>query len=299
MSATDRLSHEVDKKADALGTLLERSLGGDGAALEVLVALLRTRHYKTLLDRLHRTRKQASTQTLEDAFQDSILQLVDKVKSGELRDLPEERREDVLGYFFKLCDRRIADLHRPRLSPVLAMEKEDVPTDLIDSNARIPGDHVTTDRHRDLLRSAVLRLGPEDRLVLEEYLKGASHKEIAEQVGKKACDVANQIARLKQRLLLDIAPRSATARLKYEAERATPLRKPSREELKAAVEQLPLELAEAVRAIHFEKITFETFAKSLKSHGDRKAASRLKQAYRLLSTKLRADFPSAFDEKVE
>lgn len=296
MSAQDRLSRAVDERADALGTLLDRSLHGDGQALEVLVALLRTRHYTSIIDRLHRTRTQASTQTIEDAFQDSILRLVEKVKSGELRDLPDSSRADVLTYFFRLCDRRIADLRRPRLSPALARDKEELPTDLIDRNAVIPGENKTTERHRALLESAVLRLGPEEREILEEYLKGASQKEIAEKVGKKPSDINNLIARLKERLLLDIAPRSQTARLNYEAERSSERKKPSREEVKKAVEQLPLELAQVIQAIHYEKRTFESLARDLGSHGDRKVASRLKQAYRVLGAKLRADFPRAFDE---
>lgn len=296
MAATKALAPGLGADQEALGALLERSLRGDLQALEVLITLLRTRHYKRILDRLHHSRRKAGTQTLEDAFQDTVLHLVERIRSGELRDLGEKDRGNVLGYIFKLCDRRVADLRRPRVSPANARDKSDVPSDLIDSKAVIPGEMPTTERHRRHLASAMARLDPLERRVLECHLAGVPYRAISEETGKSEAHLAVIIARIKEQLIQDIVPRSPTAKLKYEEERQAALRTPTAEEVKAAVEKLPPELKRAVVAVHYEGKTVQDLAALLGDRGSEKALVRLKQACRILSTNLKAEFPKAFQE---
>jgi RNA polymerase sigma factor (sigma-70 family) len=296
MSETGQLAAGPDGGAEAMGALLERALQGDGAALGVLITLLKTQHYRRIIGSMRKVRCQANTATLEDVFQDSVIQLVERVKSGELRDLPEESRRDVLKVFQQLCDRKLQSVYKPRRSPVNDRRKGEVPESVVDGKVSIPGEGRPTEQHRNLLESALRRLDPFERQILVKYLDGQSYAEIARETGKSEAYLMNVVSRAKKDILFDILPRSATARLKYEKEETARFRTPSREELRAAVDQLPLELREAVVHVHYEKRDLGLLAQKLGPGGAQKAKTRIHQAYRTLSGRLKAPFPKTFDD---
>jgi len=296
MSETGQRAAGTDDGAEVMGALLERALQGDGAALDVLITLLKTQHYRRIIRSMRKVRWQANTATLEDVFQDSVIQLVERVKSGELRDLPEESRRDVLKFFQQLCDRKLQSVYKPRRSPVNDRRKGEVPENVVDGNVPIPGENKPTEQHRRLLESALRRLDPFERHVLSKYLDGHSYAEIAHETGKSEDALDCLIRRVKKAILFDILPRSATARLKYEEEEATRSRKPTRDEIRAVVDLLPPELREVVLHVHYEKRDIDELARTLGPQGSQKVQTRIKQAYRTLSGRLKAPFPKTFED---
>ncbi len=206
MAETSHLTARTDDGAEAMGALLERALQGDAAALDVLITLLKTRHYRRIIGSMRKVRCQANTATLEDVFQDSVIQLVERVKSGGLRDLPEESRRDVLRFFQHLCDRKLQSVYKPRRSPVNARRKGEVPESVVDGKVPIPGENRPTEQHRKLLDSALRRLDPFEQQVLAKHLDGLSYADIADVLDISVATVKIRIYRAKQAIRKTIAP---------------------------------------------------------------------------------------------
>ena len=297
MSERDALPAGRDGDREALGFLLDQALRGDHQALYALISLIKTRHYAKIIGGLRRFRRGARTQTLEDIFQDSIIELMEKIRSGSLADLSPQERSDILKYFEIRCDRKLRDHARPRQDPVFSRDKAKVPVQILDPNAPIPGDERKTEEHRRLLETAILRLGPSVRKVLELYLRGVPYSEIARETGKSENAVMSVVSHAKETLIQDIVPRSPTAKIQYERERAMDSKPLTADEVRRVVDLLPVETRDAVRHVHYEGGTVESLISRLGDRGKEKAPARLKMGYEILSARLRgAPFPETFKE---
>ncbi len=297
--ATQKLeSGRLTGREPALGVLLEQALGGDDQALAALLGLLKSKYGRRILGSLRRFRKQAHTQTLEDVMQDSFIELMRRIREGELGDLPGGEQDAIVRYFQWICDGRLANVMEVRKSPVLARHKAELPDTVLDEKASIPGDDAQTpeERHRALLGSAIKRLGGTERLVLERFLSGVPYAEIAKEVGKSEQALWLVVHHAKRKLLLDIAPGSPTAKVQLRRLEEARHRVPSRSELRSAVDALPVELRQAVSLVHLEGGTLDQLARKLGERGYEKAQARLKTAYRSLSGKLRLPFPETFEK---
>ena len=133
-------SPEAGDLADesALNVLLDQAILGDAEAAEHLVTLLSTKNYQRVLDRLEALKTAAGRPTLQDIFQDSIIELTQSLKSGGLKDLAEKDRQNVLYYFQNLCRDNLKNLLHRRKSPLLKHHLAELPEGLADPNAKIP-----------------------------------------------------------------------------------------------------------------------------------------------------------------
>lgn len=280
--------------SEALDVLLERSLRGDEEAARLLVTLLQTKHYKDIFTGLRKSQL-AHTQTVEDVIQDSIISLLDRLRAGELADLAPEARRDFLTYFKGVLTGNLRNAVRERQSPVLARSKAPLHEEILDKNALVPGSSGNTE-HLSLVRQAVTNLDPESAKLLRMYLDGMTYPEISRATGRKEELLRNDVHRIKQALQMDIIPKSATAQLHRETQERRGKSWPSRAEIEGAIASLPPTIKEAVVRVHLERQPVEAFAATLGDRGGEKAASRLKQAYRTLSFKLKVPFPEAFEK---
>jgi len=298
MSIEEHESSRLSGREPALNVLLEHALGGDDKALSALLALLKSKYGKRILGNLRRFRKQARTQTLEDVMQDSFIELMGRIRGGELGDLPGAEKDSLVRYFQWICDGRLANVVRARKSPVFARNKPEVPDTVMDEKASVPGDDAEppVERHRALLGSAIKRLDPTERLVLERFLAGVPYADIAKEVGKSEQALWLVVHHAKQKLLLDIAPGSPTAKVQLRRLEEARNRVPSLDEVRSVVEALPVELRQAVSLVHLEGGTLDQLARKLGDRGFEKAQARLKTAYRSLSGKLRLPFPETFEK---
>jgi RNA polymerase sigma factor (sigma-70 family) len=286
---------KVSGDSDVEEVLLGRALSGDAEAAHWLVALFQSQYHRRITGRMKSLYTGAHTGTIEDVFQDTIIRLMERLQAGELKDLPPEDRQDILKYFQRLCDGRLRDVVRARISPALSRRKEEVPEEIEDENVPIPGVPRHTE-HLALVKDAIGRLDPQDAQVLRKFLDGMSYEELARETGRGAGALRMLVLRLKQELQLDIVPRSATAQLKFQEEAARIRRWPRRSEIEAAIAVLPPEIKESVVFVHIEHRSVDELARKLGQRGCEKAQARLEQAYRSLSGRMKAPFPEAFEK---
>lgn len=294
MSSAEGERPQESGDSDALDVLLERALLGDAQAARMFVTLLQTQYHQSLVDAM-RQFPAAHTQTVEDVIQDSIISLMEKLRTGELKDLSAEDRSDFLKYFKRLLMGALRNTVRERISPVLAREKEALKEEIPDDKAAIPGDSRNTE-HLVLINDAADKLDPESAQLLRMYRDEVPFAEIARITGKKEETLRNDIRRIKQDLRMEILPRSATAQLHHESEQRRSKRWPTRREVESAIATLPPTIKEAVSRVHLEQRPVEEFAATLGDRGLEKAMSRLKQAYGTLAFKLKVPFPDAFEK---
>lgn len=276
--------------------LLGRALSGDPEAAHCLVTLLQSEYHDRITGRMKSLHTGAHTQTIEDVFQDTTIRLMERLKAGELRDLPPEARQDILKYFQRVCDGKLRDVVRVRVSPLRSRKMEEVPEDIVDDQVPIPGESRQTE-HLALVNDAIARLDPTHARVLRMHLDKMSHEEIARETGRTAIAIKFLVVRAKQALQEDIVPRSATARLKYEEMVEKARRWPSRREIEAAISSaLPPEIEASVVFVHLKHGTVDELARTLGDRGCEKAQAQLKLAYRTLSGRLKVPFPEAFEK---
>lgn len=281
-------------EANPLNVLFEKALRQDAEALRNLLTLLHTKHYQEVVGRLKGLGTGARTKTIDDIFQDTITNLMERLQSGELKDLDAERRQDVLKYFQGLCNGRLRDHVRPRKNPALKRHLAPLHEEIPDRSVRIPGEQRNTE-HILLLNDAVNRLDPEFARILRMYLDDIPYEKMAELTGKKVETLRNIVVRIKSVLVADILPRSETARINFERKRREPLRVlPRWEEIVDAIGLLPIEAQEAIRFVHLEKHTESELAGRLGVKGAEKAQARLGWGYQILSRELNYPFPDAF-----
>lgn len=275
--------------------LLGRAIQGDPEAAHWLVTLLGSEYHDRITGRMKKLHTGAHTGTIEDVFQDTLIQFMDGLKAGALKDLPDEHRQDILKYFQRLCDGRLHDAVRPRLNPALSRKKEEPSEDLVDKNVRIPGDARHTE-HLELVNSAMARLEPDQARILKRYLDGVPYAELSREMGRSEEALRMLVGRAKKALQDDIVPRSATAKLKFEQEQAKTRRWPRRSEIETAISVLPPEIKDAAVFVHIQHGTVENLARKLGSRGLEKAQARLEQAYQSLSGRMKVPFPEAFEQ---
>jgi RNA polymerase sigma factor (sigma-70 family) len=296
-SQKEEAGHQTAREP-ALSVLLERALGGDDQALAALLGVLRSKYGRRILGNLRRFRRQAHTQTLEDVLQDSMIELLRRVREGELGDLPGQEQDAIVRYFQWICDGKLANAVRARKSPIFARNKPEVPETVRDQKAVVPGEdpEEAEERHRALLGSAIRRLDSTERVILERFLSGVPYSEIAKEVGKSEQALWLVVHHAKRKLLLDIAPGSPTAKLQLERLEEARRRVPTLKEVRGAVEGLPPELRRAVSVVHLDGGSLDQLARELGDRGYDKAQARLKTAYRSLAGKLRVPFPDTFEK---
>jgi RNA polymerase sigma factor (sigma-70 family) len=277
----------------ALGLLLDQAISGDSEASEHLVTLLGTRYYQRIIKKLDRLRTGAGEPTLEDVFQDSLIELVDSLKAGGLKDLKEEERRNALQYFQNLCKDNLKNLVHRRKSPALKRRKAQLPMQLADPNARIPGEPRHTE-HFELIDDAMTRLSPENALILKMYREGVPYKEMARVTGKKEENLRNLLVRLRNELVVDIARRSDTANLNFQKlQREAAKSPPTWGKVTEAILLLPPKLKEVARFVVLESRSLEEAARRLGENGLNEATARLFLVYERLSEKFQGEFPDA------
>jgi len=285
-----------ERTADVLNEAFESALRGDGAALQALLSILKTRYGQEIFKLLRQHRGTAHTATMEDIFQQSIVDFMEQIKSGALRELPESERSDVVRYFKTLCDRKLEDLRKKRKDPLFKRQKLDL-HDGLTQNRRLSGSDSENNPHRELLRSEIEALDPFDRLVIERYLDEVPYSEISKETGMKISTLESLVTRIKEKLEDRILLLSPTARLSREREKASrPMRSclPSPEEIQAAIEDLPIEAQHAIEFVHVKGGTIDALARSLGDQGLVLAQAQLESGYESLSVALRVPFPDSF-----
>jgi RNA polymerase sigma factor (sigma-70 family) len=281
-------------EAPSLEYLFEQALRGDNEALRHFMTLINTKHYKLITQRLRGLKTGAGNATVEDIFQDTVINLMEKLQDGEIKDLKDDDRKDILEYFQKLCNGRLKDAVRKRKSPALERHKTKIPEQFPDRSVKIPGEQRYTE-HLSLIDYAASRLSPEHAAILKMYRDEVPYAEMARITGKKEETLRNLIARLKNELQLKIVPRSETAALHFERGRSQPLPdQPTWAQIDAVVALMPPEIGEAVRFVHVERHTVEELGRSLGVQGSEKAKARLVQAYQTLRGRLKFPFPDCF-----
>lgn len=302
-------SRDVAPKAPSNNTIelleetFENALRGDGQALEVLLTLIKSKYGNLILSKLRHHRGRSQTATIEDIFQQSMVDLMDQIKAGALSDLKESERRDVVGYFQSLCDRKLENHRKQRLDPLYAHDKEVMPEHIrenkrIGTEAYIPGDEHKSDkalRHHELLREAKEMLSPSDRNIFDRYLAGVPYAEISQLTGVKVPTLESLVTRIKQKIAERILEQSPTARLHHGLpEQPTKSLVPTAAEIRGAIEDLPRDTQDAITFVHLAGGTVEKLAKKLGDRGLEKAQARLKRGYESLQIKLDLPFPDSF-----
>lgn len=283
------LNEDPEKVANEqpLEYLFDRALRGDAEALEHFFTLMEANR-EMVVGRMQGLGTGAQTDTVEEVFQNTVVDLWHCLEAGTVPNLREEDRKDILKYFQRRCDGRLRDYVRPRLSPALARHKPPVPEQVPDLNARIPGEQRHTE-HLALIDDAARRLSPENAEILRMFRSGMSYKEMARLTGKKEETLRNAIVRIREQLQQDIIPRSQTAELHFRREHL-----PSWKSIQGAIADLPPEIHEAICFVHMETHSVDDLARRLGDRGFEKAKARLTQGYRTLTGKLGFPFPDAF-----
>jgi len=290
---------------ELLEETFENALRGDEKALDVLLTLLQSRYGNLILSRLRHHRGRSRTATIEDIFQQSMLELMERVKAGAFSDLEESERRDVVGYFQGLCDRKLENHRKARLDPIYDPNKK-APSMYLRKDRRVGGEapipgmerrSAQVERHRTLLQEAMGTLDPSDRQILDRYLAGTSYADLALETGIKVSTLESLITRIKQKLADRILHQSPTARIHHGlSEDVPPSRSlaPTAEEIQTAIQGLPRDIQNAVTFVHLNSGTVDRLAQSLGDRGVEKAQARLKRGYDLLSLRLDLPFPDSF-----
>lgn len=285
----------IGDESDPQEILLSRALAGDAEGAHWLVTLLQSAYFRDITRQMKSLHTGAHTHTIEDVFQETLIRFLERLKAGELKDLSQEDRDNIISYFQRLCDGRLRDEVRVRQSPVLRRDKAEVSETILDQNARIPGDSRHTE-HLSLINAAIDRLEPLYAQVIRLYLSGVTCEDIGSQTGRSPKAIRNLIMRLKVDLREDIVPLSATAKVNYEADKARERKWPARSEIEAAIAILPPEIKEAALFVHVQHRSLDEFARKLGERGYEKAQARIKQAYRSLAGRMKVPFPEAFEK---
>jgi DNA-directed RNA polymerase specialized sigma24 family protein len=292
-----------NQSADLLNQAFEAALRGDPEALEVLLTILKTRYGKGIFKALRHHRGYAHTATIDDIFQESIVDFIQEIQSGALAELEASERRNVVQYFQRICDRKLANLKKARKDPVFDPKKTAIPFDVVEDKRNpgqqsIPGDERKTEKHLGLVHKEIAKLASFDRLVLERYLAGIPYIEISKETRTNVSTLESLVTRIKRKLADRIARESQTAKLNLERKNEPVQERsclPTREEILAEIEELPIETQDAITFVHVNGGSIEALAKSLGDRGLEKAEARLKRGYESLNLKLDLPFPESFE----
>ena len=283
-----------------LDELVDRAVSGEAQALDAFFALLQSRYGKLVYRRLRGHRGFSRTGTLEDVFQQGMLELFERIRQDKPSDLQGPGRRDILAYFQKICDQKLENLKKPRKDPVLARRKERLPSELIRDYRRAPPEdpfepETVQERHQRMLDEELGKLAPPDRALLLQYFSRIPYGQIARESGRSESALQTTVHRLKRRIAARLAERSETAYYHQQGmNEASAAALPTGEAIREAVERLPLETKAALKALHIEGLTLDALAARLGENGLEKAQARLDRGYETLSVKLGVPFPGAF-----
>lgn len=275
----------LDPSADPgiLRPLLQEALQGDGNALHALMELMATAHYRRIVGFL-RKHADAPTQSIEVAFQDSMVRFHELVTGGELG-----IRGDVLSWMMWFCLRTLRNQRQRRLSPAHEQNWGRLSQVIDTLEAQdLPGPLTLAVRKEavEAIRRAKAELPPRMREVLDLHLGGFSVDEIAERLGiapKTAYDTRDKAL---SRVLLLLGPSGEPPRS------SNPNRKGA---IEAAIQQLPAEIRQVLVALHGRGLSPGKAAAELGLRGVDPLARLRDDGYRLLSRKLGLPFPETFD----
>lgn len=271
-----------------LRPLLQEALRGDGSAVHALMELMATTHYRRIVGFL-RKHADARTQTIEVAFQDSMVRFHELATGGDL-----DIRGDVLNWMMWFCLRTLRNHRQQRLSPAHDRNWRRM-SQVIDSlEARqFPGPVTLAVRKEaaEAVRRAKAELPPRMREVLELHLGGLTPDEIAERLGiaaKTAYDIRDKAL---SRVLLLLAPEEdqGTSRPSRSANRN---RKAA---VDAAIQGLPANIRRVLVALHERGLAPRKAAAELGLSGVDELDRLRDEGYRLLARKLGLPFPESFD----
>jgi len=259
-----------------LRPLLDDALRGDRESLHALLELLATDHYRRIVGFL-RKHSAARTQTIEVAFQDSMVHFHELAGKGEV-----DVRGDVLQWVMWFCLRTLRNSRKGRKTPAHDRNWNRMTAVLENLEARhLSGPATLAVRHeaQEALRHAVDDLPARMKEVLELHLKGLTPDEIAAKLGIAVKTVYDIQDKAKSRVLLELAPSGAApAKAPRKDPRAAAF-------IKTAVAGLPPEIRKAIEAHHFHGAA---------ELSDERLRQLRDEGYRLLSRKLGVPFPDAF-----
>lgn len=260
-----------------LRPLLDDALRGDRESLHALMELLATDHYRRIVGFL-RKHSAARTQTIEVAFQDSMVHFHELAEKGEV-----DIHGDVLQWVMYFCLRTLRNARKVRKTPVHDRNWNRMTAVLENLEARnLSGPATLALRHEaeDALHHAVDELPARMKEVLELHLKGLSPDEIAIKLGIAVKTVYDIQDKAKARVLLGLAPAGAPPPKKAKTDpKAAAF-------IKTAVASLPADLRRVIDALHFQGVAEASL-------DDRQRKLR-DEAYKVLSKKLGVPFPDAF-----
>ena len=178
--------------------LFDRAFRGDPEALRHFLTLLQAER-QTIIQRMKALGTGAHTGTVEEVYQNTVLDLMVGLVEGKVSNLKDEDRKDIIKYFQRRCDGRLRDYVRPRLSPALRRHMPEVSELTPDPNARIPGEGRHTE-HLALMAEAACHLSPENFEIYQMYLDQVPFKEMALNTGKKEETLRNAVVRIREQL---------------------------------------------------------------------------------------------------
>ena len=288
------VSEIVRPDEDVFATLLGKAIAEkDDQALIALVSLLGTPRYFRRIKGYLSSIPGARTETREDVIQETFIRFMDRVRSGQLAEVPT----DVVRYVAVLASYNLRDRLRTKQAHPELPDFQGFTTEIqnvADLKLRGPLTELDLRDHRKGLDEALSELPIEDREILLLSHEDRTYREIAEQVGKSEEAVRKVAKRSEARVLEKLIRKSPALATKYREEsggQACPL--PSADELRKAVGTLPSELRTVLAALHFEKKSFDELAGAL---GREKAEARRDAGYEMLSMQFSGlPFPQTLD----
>jgi DNA-directed RNA polymerase specialized sigma24 family protein len=275
--------------AGPLNDAFEAALRGDRRALACLLSLLNTRYGQSVFEALRSRRGEARSGEIGDAGQISMAEFVEEIKAGAARELADAERRELVQYFTGLSERA---LEKNRKDTAVPRPKTDTPKPPADAG-RVPPSPAREEQWR-LLQGEIGALDAFDRLVLERYLAGVPYGEVAKETGRKVAALEVHVSRIKQRIADRLAQQGSAA-----ARGTLPAREPScaprKQEILAALEDLPVEAQAAIDFVHVKGRSIVALAKTLGDRGLEKAQARLELGYESLARRLDIPFPESFE----
>jgi DNA-directed RNA polymerase specialized sigma24 family protein len=282
--------------ADLLQDAFEVALRGDRDALATLLLLLKTKAGRSVFAPLRTRRGPSAPAPADPASRPSVQEFLEELRTGALRELPDDERGEAVRFFVSFCDRNL-EKHR-RDSSVQRMQAESpkqAEARRSPSTSVPPPASPRREEAWKLLQGEIGTLDAFDRLILERFLAGVPFAEMAKETGRKVAAVEVHISRIKQRiadrLALQCGARSETSLLPDREPSCAPRRK----EILEALEELPVEAQAAIDFVHVKGRSIVELARSLGDRGLEKAQARLELGYESLACKLDIPFPESFE----
>lgn len=284
--------------ADLLQDAFEVALRGDRETLANLLSLLKTKPGRSVFAPLRTRRGPSAPAPTDLASRPSVQEFLEELKTGALRELPDDERGETVRFFVSFCDRNL-DKHR-RDSSVQRMQAE-TPKSAPETR-RPPSTSVpppASPRREEawkLLQGEIGALDAFDRLILDRFLAGVPFAEMAKETGRKVAAVEVHVSRIKQRIADRLALQCGAARVDPgRLPEREPSCAPRRKEILEALEELPVEAQAAIDFVHVKGRSIVELARSLGDRGLEKAQARLELGYESLACKLDIPFPESFE----